>query len=133
MKATEAITNPDREPDESVRTISERRPGSGILVFTSCLQLLHRNSQALALSRRIMEAETGTGARDVFPRVVTELCDEIKRGLQIRIDAGNCAQFQVRRLSGDAPEAVVLHGIGLPDRGGLQESRILIVMVETGR
>ncbi|MGH7204692.1 MAG: hypothetical protein ACREI2_00630 [Nitrospiraceae bacterium] len=131
MKTTEPQTNPD--PDEPASPSAERRPGSGILVFTTSLQVLHRNPQALELSRRIKEAENGTGARDLFPRVVTDLCDEIRRGLQIRIDAGNCAQFQVRRLSGDAPKAVVLHGIGLPDRGGLQQSRILIVMEETGR
>ncbi|TLY17089.1 MAG: hypothetical protein E6K69_02675 [Nitrospirae bacterium] len=109
-----------------------RNPGSGILVFNTSLQVLHRNPEAVELSRRIQQAETGTGSGDVLPRVITDLCHKIRRDLQIRIDAGNWGQFQVRRLIGAPQELVVLNGIGLPDRGGWQRSRILIMMKEVG-
>lgn len=133
MKATESKTNPDREPEESAHSIANGRPGSGFLVFTTSLQLLHRNPQALELSRRISQAETGTAASGMFPKAVTDLCHEVRRGLQIRIDAEDWAQFQVQRLIGDMDKPVVLQGIGVPDRGGLTRSRILIVMKEVGR
>lgn len=131
MKTTEPQTSPD--PDEPAGPSVERRPGSGILVFTTSLQLLHRNPEALELSRRISQAETGTAASAVFPKAVTDLCHEVRRRLQIRIDAEDWAQFQVQRPIGEGDRPVVLQGIGLPDRGGLIRSRILIVMKEAGR
>ena len=133
MKATESKTNPDREPDEPAHSIANGRPGSGILVFTSSLQVLHRNSQALELSRRISQAETGTASGGILPKAVTDLCYEVRRGLQIRIDSEDWAQFQVQRLIGEGHRPVILQGIGVPDRGGLTRSRILIVMKEVGR
>lgn len=131
MKTTEPQTNPD--PDEPAGPTSERRPGSGILVFTTSLQLLHRNPQALELSRRMSQAETGTAASAIFPKAVTDLCDEVRRRLHIRIDAEDWAQFQVQRLIGEGHRPVILQGIGVPDRGGLNRSRILIVMKEADR
>ncbi|TLY27630.1 MAG: hypothetical protein E6K63_10435 [Nitrospirae bacterium] len=102
------------------------------MVFNTSLQVLHRNPEAVELSRRIQRAETEAVSGDVLPRVVTDLCHKIRRDLQVRIDAGNWGQFQVRRLIGAPQELVVLNGIGLPDRGGWQRSRILIVMKEVG-
>ena len=69
----------------------------------------------------------------MLPKVVTDLCYEVRRGLQIRIDSEDWAQFQVQRLIGDVDKPVVLQGIGVPNRGGLERSRILIVMKEVGR
>jgi len=131
MKTTEPQTNPDS--DEPASPSAERRSCSGILVFTTSLQVLHRNPQALELSQRISQAETGTASSDRLPKAVTDLCHEVRSGLQIRIDAEDWAQFQVRRLIGDGYKPVVLQGIGVPDRGGLSRSRILIVMKEAGR
>lgn len=131
MKTTEPQTSPD--PDEPAGPSVERRPGSGILVFTTSLQVLHRNPQALELSRRISQAETGTASSDRLPKAVIDLCHEVRRGLQIRIETEYWAQFQVQRLIGEGYKPVVLQGIGLPDRGGLTRSRILIVMKEVER
>lgn len=126
MKTTPPQTNPD--PDEPASPRTKRHSCSGILVFTTSLQVLHRNPQALELSRRISQDETGTTSSDMLPKAVTDLCHEVRRGLQIRIDAEDWAQFQVRRLTGDGYRPVALQGIGVPARGGLEQSRILIVM-----
>jgi hypothetical protein len=130
IETTDPQTNPLQ--DGPLRPGIGRIPGSGVLVFNTSLQVLHRNPEAVELSRRIQQAETGTVSGDVLPRVVTDLCHKIRRDLQVRIDAGNWGQFQVRRLIGAPQELVVLNGIGLPDRGGWQRSRILIVMKEVG-
>lgn len=131
MKTTELNTSAD--PDEPVHKTAARRPCSGILVLTSSLQLLHRNSQALELSRRINQAQGGRESSDLLPTVVMDLCDEIRKVLQIRIATEDWAQFTVRRLIGDPPTPLVLHGMGLPHRAGLQRSRILIMMKELNR
>jgi len=133
MKATESKTNPDREPDESADPTVHLRPGSGILVFTTSLQVLHSNPQALDLSRRMSRAEIATAAGGIFPKAVTDLCHEVRSRLQVRIDAENWTQFLLQRQIGEGHSPVVLQGIGVPDRGGLQQSRILIVMKETAR
>ena len=131
MKTTAPQTKPDS--DEPAGPSAERRPCPGILVFTTSLQVLHRNRQALKLSRRISQAETGTTSSDMLAKGVTDLCNEVRRGLQIRIDAEDWAQFQVRHLIGDPHKPLVLQGIGVPHRGGLTRSRIVIVMKEAGR
>ena len=131
MKTTAPQTKPDS--DEPAGPSAERRPCPGILVFTTSLQVLHSNSQALELSQRISQAETGTAPSDMLPKAVSDLCHEVRRGLQIRIDAGDWAQFHIRRLIGEGYKPVVLRGIGVPDRAGLTQSRIVIVMKEAGR
>lgn len=131
MKTTEPQTNPDS--DEPASPSAERRTCSGILVFTTSLQVLHRNPQALELSRRITQAEPGTASSDRLPKAVTDLCHEVRKRLQIRIDGEDWTQFQVQRLIGEGHKPVVLQGIGVPDRGGLTRSRILIVMKEVER
>ena len=130
IETTDPQTNPLQ--DGPLRPGIGRNLGSGVLVFNTSLQVLHRNPEAVELSRRIQQAETGTVSGDVLPRVVTDLCHKIRRDLQLRIDAGNWGQFQVRRSIGTPQELVVLNGIGLPDRGGWQRSRILIMMKEVG-
>jgi len=131
MTTTEPQTNPDS--DEPAGPSAKRRPCSGILVFSTSLQVLYRNRQALKLSRRLSQAETGTTSSDILLKGVIDLCLEVRRGLQIRIDAEDWAQFQVRHLIGDPHKPLVLQGIGVPDRGGLTWSRILIVIKEAGR
>ncbi len=131
MKTTAPQTNPDS--DEPAGPSAERCPCPGILVFTTSLQMLHSNSQALGLSQRISQAETGTTSSDMLPKAVTDLCHEVRTGLQIRIDAGVWAQFQIQRLIAKGHKPVVLQGIGMPDRAGLTRSRIVIVMKEGGR
>jgi len=131
MKTTAPQTNPDS--DEPAGPSAKRRPCSGILVFSTSLQVLYRNRQALKLSRRLSQAETGTTSSDILLKGVIDLCLEVRRGLQIRIDAGDWAQFHIRRLIGEGYKPVVLRGIGVPDRAGLTQSRIVIVMKEAGR
>ena len=117
--------------DQSER-LDGQRPGPGILVLTPTLQLLSMNTRAFELSRRIILAQSGSMARGVLPAAVTELCGEIRKMLESRIEPKDWEQVEVKRLAGDVERPVFLRGFGLPDWGG-QQPCILVVMEELHR
>lgn len=117
--------------------IADQRAGPGIVVLSTSMQLLHMNRQAAVLSRQINEAERGTKepkvASGVLPATLTELCGEIVKALHVRTEAKDWEQFEVKALAGDPNRPVLLRGFGLPDRAGIQQSRIVVTMEEVGR
>src|SRR5712691_1278054 len=113
-----------------VETLVKQRVGPGILLLSPALQLIHMNRRAWELSGKITQAENGKAATGVLPTAVTELCAEVITSLQVRTVAKDWEQVQIRRLVGDAKPPVLLRAFGLPDRGGVQQARILILMEE---
>lgn len=122
---------------DQVDTIADQRTGPGIVVLSSSMQLLHMNRQAAELSTQINKAENGKEykkiAHGVLPAALTELCTEILKVLQVRTEAKDWEQFEVKRLAGNPARPILLRGFGLPERGGIQQSRIVITMEEVGR
>lgn len=129
---TEPLNN-----SEQVENIADQRTGSGIVVLSVSMQLLHMNRQASDLSRQINLAESGGQApksiHGVLPKALTELCSEIVKALQVRTEAKDWEQFEVKRLAGDPAQPILLRGFGLPDKGGFQHARLVITMEEVGR
>lgn len=117
--------------------LADQRAGSGIVVLTASMQLLHMNRQATELAKKINAAEqTGNAARTahgVLPTALTELCGEIIKALHIRTEAKDWEQFELKRVSGDPNQPVLLRGFGLPDRGGVEHARLVVTMEELGR
>jgi len=125
-----------RSTDQS-DPLADQRAGSGIVVLTSAMQLLHMNRQASELAKKINAAEQGaTAARTahgVLPTALTELCAEIIKALHVRTEAKDWEQFELKRVTGDPNQPVLLRGFGLPDRGGIQHARLVVTMEELGR
>lgn len=117
--------------------LADQRAGSGIVVLTASMQLLHMNRQATELAKKINAAEqTGNAARTahgVLPTALTEICGEIIKALHIRTEAKDWEQFELKRVSGDPNQPVLLRGFGLPDRGGVEHARLVVTMEELGR
>jgi len=113
-----------------IEEMLEQRVGPGILLLSPALQLMHMNRQAVELSGKIMRAQNGKVATGVLPTAVTELCDEVTAELQVKTEAKDWEQVQIRRLVSTPNPPVVLRAFGLPDRGGIQRARILIIMEE---
>ena len=113
-----------------VETLVGQRVGPGILLLSVSLQLMHVNPRAWELSRKIMQAQNGKTATGVLPRVITELCAEVIAELQVRTNGKDWEQVQLRRLVSGSEPPVLLRAFGLPDRGGLQQARILILLEE---
>ena len=130
------MTDPMQHTDQS-DGLADQRAGSGIVVLTAAMQLLHMNRQATELAKKINAAEqTGNAARSahgVLPTALTELCGEIIKALHVRTEAKDWEQFELKRISGDPNQPVLLRGFGLPDRGGVEHARLVVTMEELGR
>ncbi|MFO0706504.1 MAG: LuxR C-terminal-related transcriptional regulator [Nitrospira sp.] len=117
--------------------LADQRAGSGIVVLTASMQLLHMNRQASELAKKINAAEQGgntaKSAHGVLPTALTELCGEIIKALHIRTEAKDWEQFEIKRVTGDPNQPVLLRGFGLPDRGGVDHARLVVTMEELGR
>jgi len=113
-----------------VETIVGQRVGPGILLLSVSLQLLYMNQRAWELSRKIMQAMNGKTAKGVLPTVVTALCAEVVTELQVRTNGKDWEQTQLRCVVSVTKPPVLLRAFGLPDRGGLQQARILILLEE---
>ena len=116
-----------------MENIAEQRSGPGLMVLTPQLQTLHMNRQAVELCRELAQGASGASAAAGLPRPVHDLATDIRSMLQIKTEAKDWEQLQVRRLIGDTRRAVLLRGFGLPDHGGLEHARIMIIMEEIGR
>ncbi|HEY3197098.1 MAG TPA: helix-turn-helix transcriptional regulator [Nitrospirales bacterium] len=113
-------------------SIMERRVGPGILILTSSSQLLYKDRRAWDLCAEINKG-AGKAANGVLPTPVVELCGEVNKLLQIWTDAKDWEQIRIKRVIGSPDQPILLSGLGLPDRHGLQQSRILITMEAIGR
>ena len=122
---------------EPADNLADQRAGAGIVVLSSSMQLLHMNRQAAELSKLINMAENGgapaKSAQGVLPAGLTELCTEVLKALQVRTEAKDWEQFEVKRIAGNPNQPVLLRGFGLPDRGGIQYARLVITLEELGR
>lgn len=119
--------------DIPIEYLSDQRSGPGILVLTATFQLLYMDRRAQELCGQINQEQNGKVDNGVLPKAVVELGAEILQILQVRTGAKDWEQFQVRRTTGDTKRPVILRGFGLPDRGGIQKSRIFIMMEGIGR
>ncbi len=124
-------------PQEPADSLADQRAGAGIVVLSSSMQLLHMNRQAAELSKQINMAENGgvpaKAAQGVLPAALTELCADIIKALQVRTEAKDWEQFEVKRVAGNPNQPVLLRGFGLPDRGGIQHARLVVTLEELGR
>lgn len=129
---TEATSNIDHTDG-----LADQRAGSGIVVLSASMQLLHMNRQASELAKKINAVEHGSvaakSAHGVLPTALTELCGEIIKALHIRTEAKDWEQFEIKRVAGDPNQPILLRGFGLPDRGGVQYARLVVTMEELGR
>jgi DNA-binding CsgD family transcriptional regulator len=119
--------------DFHIESIAEKRAGPGILLLSSSMQLLYRDRRTWELCAQINKTQNGKAANGVLPPAVAELADEIMKTLQIRTEAKDWENFRMKRIIGSAKRPILLRGVGLPDRSGIQQSRILMTMEEVGR
>jgi DNA-binding CsgD family transcriptional regulator len=118
-------------PFDMTESIVEKRAGPGILILSTSNQLLYKDRRAWEMCADINKS-AGRSASGVLPTTIVELCGEINKLLQVWTDAKDWEQIRIKRVIGSPDRPLLLSGLGLPDRHGLQ-SRILITMEEIGR
>ena len=125
------------ECSDPTDNLADQRAGAGIVVLSSSMQLLHMNRQAAELSKKVNMSENGgtppRSAQGVLPTALTQLCSEVLKALQVRTEAKDWEQFEVKRIAGDPKQPILLRGFGLPDKGGVQHARLVVTMEELGR
>jgi DNA-binding CsgD family transcriptional regulator len=125
------------ECSDPTDNLADQRAGAGIVVLSSSMQLLHMNRQAAELSKKVNMSENGgtppRSAQGVLPTALTQLCSEVLKALQVRTEAKDWEQFEVKRIAGDPKQPILLRGFGLPDKGGVQHARVVVTMEELGR
>ena len=123
--------SPDCAADFADESITEKRIGPGILILTTSTHLLYKDHRAWDLCAAINKDDGRTA--DGLPFCIVELCREVSNLLQIWTDARDWEQIRIKRLIGSPNRPILLCGLGLPDRHGTQQSRILITMDGMGR
>ena len=132
VPATENDEFDDEVSSAFTESIAEKRAGPGILILSTSGHLLYKDRRAWELCAAL-DLSGGEVSLKTLPLPVQELCGEINKLLQVRTDAKDWEQFRVKRVFEVSGQQVLLSGLGLPDRHGLQQSRILITVEEIGR
>ena len=121
----------DETSSALTESIADKRAGAGILILSPSGHLLYTDRRAWEL---FAELEiSGDRTARTLPLPVQQLCSEISKLLQVRTEAKDWEQFRLKRVLETPGRQLLLSGLGLPDRLGLQQSRILITVEEIGR
>jgi DNA-binding CsgD family transcriptional regulator len=138
QKGSVLETEPDRlgaSDDETSaaysESIADKRAGPGILILSTSGHLLYKDRRAWELCAQL--DQSADKASKTVPVPIQDLCSEINDVLQVRTDAKDWEQFRVKRIFEIGGRQLLFSGLGLPDRHGFQQSRILITVEEIGR
>lgn len=114
-----------------MESIVEKRAGPGILILGCNQQLLYKDRRAWELCAELNK--DGGKVQGSIPLPIVELCTEITKLLQVWTEAKDWEQIRIKRVLGNPDSPILLSGLGLPDRQGVHQARILITMEEIGR
>jgi DNA-binding CsgD family transcriptional regulator len=123
---------PATQSFSEAQSVLATRAGSGFLMLSSSIQLLHWDREAWELCRKITTLSDDP-AESVLPSCVTEFAREIVKLMEIRSNPKDWEQFQLRRVIKSDEDSIFLSGIGLPGLGRLDDSRVLIILEQIAR
>lgn len=126
----EVLTVPHHSSDSEnfSRDITKQRAGLGIMVFSSACTVLYANQTAYHFLKVLDRGENGHATQGALPVSIADLFDQILKSLESRIRNHDYEQFEARRSLVGQDQSVLLQAFGLPDRLGMQRSRIVITM-----
>lgn len=102
----------------------------GFVVFSSSSQVLYLDRPARRLLKRINLSEKGYATDGALPLILIELYDELLTAVYDRTKAQCWTCVSVKRVISMQGFQMVLRGVGLPDREGIERVRIVLVMQE---
>lgn len=112
----------------SMQALIETRKDSGFLMLSSAMHVLHWDRRAWELCQNMATPATGDVVPGTLPVPITDFASEIVKMMGIRRESKDWEQSQVRRVIKNGQDSIFLSGIGLPDPGGLDASRVLIIL-----
>lgn len=123
-----AVPHNSSDSGDLSRDIMKQRAGLGIMVLSSARQVLYENQAAYHFLKALNRRENGHATHGALPGSIADLFDQILKSLESRITNRDHAQLEARRLLVGQDQSVLLQGFGLPDRLGMQRSRVVITM-----
>lgn len=110
------------------RDITKLPTSVGIMVFSSACEVLYANQAAYHFLKTLNHREKGHAIHGALPVSIADLFDQILKSLESRIANRDHPQLEARRLLVGQDQSVLLRGFGIPDRLGIQRSRVVITM-----
>ena len=108
--------------------------GPGIVVLSHVLEVLHMNRQAVKLASLLGPAPPDghlpNNATRILPPPLTELADKILIMLRSRHDRSKKDQVEIRHSANGSGMPVHICGVGIPDRHGAADPRIVFILTE---
>jgi hypothetical protein len=108
--------------------ITKKWPSLGIMVFSSACNMLYANQAAHHFLKVLNDGENGHATDGALPVSITGLFEQMLQSLESRGANHDHGQLEVRRSLGGQDQPVLLRAFGLPDRLGIQRSRIVITI-----
>jgi len=116
-----------------LESIAERRSIPGVMLFAGTGDVLFMNAEAEVLSRQIIGARFGTGAQEVLPTEILDLCVSLRNLLESGDSEESEGQHELRRVTGDLHAPVLLRGFPLAPHSPNDDACMLILMEKIGR
>jgi len=114
--------------DQQVPT-STQPAGSGILIFSSLLELQYLNQEARRLIRHATQMQ-GVSATGMIPSQLTALLKKIQERLQVYTIPKDWEEVDITQTFTHAEIPILVRGFGLPDPSDRSRSRILVLLEE---
>jgi len=102
--------------------------GTGLVVLSPSLQVLHMNRRTMDLLARLERAAQRIGTKRPLAAPRHQHGQDIIETMQERLVSNNWEQFHRYRTIGNSIHTILLKGFGLPDRRGLPHSRIVMLL-----
>jgi hypothetical protein len=100
-----------------------------MIVFSSSARILHMNEPARALMALFGKSHEfwPQMAPESMPSILTEFCYDVLAQLQLRIEARDWAQFEMRRICHMVTPSLLLTGFGVPSSSN-GEIRVILTL-----
>jgi len=112
---------------------SKRNVNAGIVVLSLNRRVLYANKTAHDFLTRLNRIENDTSTNGAFPRSVDNLLNEVLRLLRVAVLNCDWKQLEARELVADADQPLLVQAFAIPDRLGIQRSRIVLTIQETAQ
>ncbi len=115
-----------------LQQIAQKREGPAIMVFNSSLKLLYQDQSAWKFCTEINQ-HADKSSRGILPLSVIEVCNEVKKQLQLRTHSKDWEQFRIKRVLMGLEHPMLVSGVGLPNPEHPGEEQMLVTIEVIGR
>ena len=123
------------EDGDGVEDAYTHSPSSGVIVFSTSMELLYMNPAAWRMFQQVNQAMSGQSEASEVSTSVMRLCHKLLKALRTKGDATQDRWLQYSHVVGVPQYPILFRGLVIPDQAGHDQARILILMdaIETWR